>query len=70
MSLEDTMYNATISKNQETGSAFLSVYNEEGNLVIGIDVRADGSMEVHNHDGVAGFDHIACIHDVLSQIAK
>lgn len=58
------MSNATISKNEETGSAFLSVYNEEGSLVIGIDVRADGSMEVHDWNGYAG-DKVSAIHSVI-----
>ena len=60
------MLTVKISRNEETGSAFLTVY--QGDLmVLGLDVRADNSMEVHDWNGFAG-DDVSTIHNVLTDI--
>ena len=60
------MLTVKISRNEETGSAFVKIY--EGDLmVLGLDVRADDSMEVHDWNGFAG-DNISAIHAVLTDI--
>lgn len=57
------MYNAKISKNEETGSAFIKIYRGDV-MILGLDVRADESMEVHDWNGYAG-DKVSAIHSVL-----
>jgi dihydroxyacetone kinase len=60
------MLTVKLSKNEKTGSAFIKIY--EGDLmVLGLDVRADNSMEVHDWNGFAG-DHIHAIHSVITDI--
>jgi hypothetical protein len=60
------MLTVKLSKNEETGSAFIAIY--EGDLmVLGLDVRADNSIEVHDWNGYAG-EKISAIHAVIVDI--
>ena len=50
-------------KNKTTGSAFIKIYRGDV-MILGIDVRADESLEVHDWNGYAG-DKISAIHAVI-----
>ena len=50
-------------KNIETGSAFIRIYKGDV-MILGLDVRADNSMEVHDWNGFAG-DKVSAIHAVI-----
>ncbi len=53
-------------KNEETGSAFIKIYH--GNtMILGLDVRRDNSVEVHDWNGFAG-DEVSAIHSVITDI--
>ena len=57
------MLTVDFSKNKETGSAFVKIYRGDV-MILGIDVRADESLEVHDWNGYAG-DKVSAIHRVI-----
>ena len=57
------MLTVDFSKNKETGSAFVKIYRGDV-MILGIDVRADESLEVHDWNGYAG-DKVSAIHGVI-----
>ena len=50
-------------KNKETGSAFINIYRGDV-MILGLDVRADESLEVHDWNGYAG-NKISAIYAVI-----
>lgn len=50
-------------RNKTTGSAFIKIYRGDV-MILGLDVRADESLEVHDWNGYAG-DKVSAIHAVI-----